>query len=144
MICSLAHSTGRLARKRPFGSPEGRTTVLGTKAAQGAGFGAAIGGMAGAIVAVVATVGTSIALSGLGFVIAGPIEAALAAAGTVGVAPTLMGTLVGWDIPEARVKEYGSGIRGGSILMGINPRNAEDADYLEGSWRSTAGTEVTR
>ena len=65
-----------------FGStPDGRTTELGTKAAEGAGIGGAIGGTVGAIAAAVAAVGTSIALPGLGLVIAGPVAAALAGAG---------------------------------------------------------------
>ena len=56
-------------RTRHFGStPDGRTTELGTKAAEGAGIGGAIGGTVGAIAAAVAAVGTSIALPGLGLV----------------------------------------------------------------------------
>lgn len=50
----------------------GTETELGNKAAEGAGVGGAIGGTIGAIAAAVAAVGTSLALPGLGLVIAGP------------------------------------------------------------------------
>ena len=63
------------------GSAAGRETELGNKAAEGAGIGGAIGGSLGAIAAAIAAVGTTIALPGLGIVIAGPIAAAIAGAG---------------------------------------------------------------
>ena len=135
-------------RKRHFsgddgGAVGGRQTELGNKAAEGAGIGAGIGGTVGAIVAAVAAVGTSIAVPGLGLVIAGPIVAALAGAGAGGAAGTLVGALVGWNIPEERVKEYESGIRDGGILMGVRPRSVDDASHLEERWRSASGTRVT-
>src|SRR2546425_7655089 len=49
-------------------------------AADGLGFGGAIGGTVGAVLAAIAAVGTSIAIPGLGLVVAGPIAAALAGA----------------------------------------------------------------
>jgi len=131
-------------RERHFGGTDNRPTELGTKAAEGAGIGAGIGGTVGAIAAAVAAVGTTIALPGLGLVIAGPIAAALAGAGAGGAAGSLVGALIGWNLPEERVKEYESGIKEGGILMGMKPRNAEDADMLEGHWRSANGTNVYR
>ena len=131
-------------RKQQFGSLDGRTTELGTKAAEGAGIGAGIGGTVGAIAAAVAAVGTSIALPGLGLVIAGPIAAALAGAGAGGAAGSLVGALIGWNMPEERVKEYESGIKQGGILMGMRPRNDEDAAHLEEHWRSANGSNVYR
>ncbi len=53
----------------------------GSKAAEGAGVGGAVGGAVGAVLAALVAVGTSIAVPGLGLVIAGPIAAALAGAG---------------------------------------------------------------
>ena len=58
-------------RKKYFAT--GVQTELGTKAAKGAGVGGAIGGTVGAIAAALAAVGTSIAIPGLGLVIAGPL-----------------------------------------------------------------------
>lgn len=130
-------------RKRHFAG-DGPTTELGTKAGEGAGIGAGIGGAVGAIAATLAAIGTSIAVPGLGLVIAGPVAAALAGAGAGGAAGGLVGALVGWNIPEERVKEYETGIRQGGILMGVRPRNDEDATYLEQNWRDGQGTSVYR
>lgn len=129
-------------RKKQFSGEQGRTTELGNKAAEGAGVGAGIGGTVGAIAAAIAAVGTSIAVPGLGLVVAGAIAAALAGAGAGGAAGGLIGALIGWNIPEERVKEYESGIKQGGILMGMRPRNDEDAAHLEEQWRSANGSNV--
>jgi hypothetical protein len=132
-------------RKRHFsGSTDGRATELGTKAAEGAGIGGAIGGSLGAIAAAIAAVGTTIALPGLGLVIAGPLAAAIAGAGAGAATGGIVGALIGWGIPEERVKEYDQGIREGGILMAVRPRNDEDATYLENSWKSNRGEHVYR
>ena len=131
-------------RERHFGTQQGRETELGSKASEGAGIGAGIGGVLGAAGAAIAAVGTSIAIPGLGLVIAGPIAAALAGAGAGGAAGGLVGALVGWGIPEERIKKYEGGIREGGILMGVNPRNDEDATHLEGHWRSARGADIYR
>ncbi|MBG6082523.1 hypothetical protein IWX58_004210 [Rubrivivax gelatinosus] len=123
-------------RQQHFGSASAPRTELGTKAAEGAGIGAGIGGAVGAVAAALAAVGTTIALPGLGLVIAGPLAAALAGAGAGGAAGGLLGALIGWGIPEERVKQYESGLREGGILMGVRPRNAEDADWFEQNWRA--------
>jgi len=122
----------------------GLETELGHKAAEGAGIGAGIGGTLGAIAAAVAAVGTSLALPGLGLVIAGPIAAALAGAGAGGAAGGLVGALVGWNIPEERVKEYEQGIKQGGILMGVRTRSDDDASQLEKNWRDANGQSVFR
>ena len=132
-------------RQRHFSSDNtAGNTELGTKAAEGAGIGAGIGGTVGAIAAAVAAVGTSIALPGLGLVIAGPVAAALAGAGAGGAAGGLIGALIGWGIPEERVKRYEAGIKEGGILMGVRPRSEEDADYLNRHWQDARGADIYR
>ncbi|MEO8079794.1 MAG: hypothetical protein ABI641_04635 [Caldimonas sp.] len=131
-------------RKRHFAGTAGRDTELGNKAAEGAGIGGAIGGSLGAIAAAIAAVGTTIALPGLGLVIAGPLAAAIAGAGAGAATGGIVGALIGWGIPEERVKHYEQGIREGGILMAVRPRNDEDASYLENSWRSHSGEHVYR
>ena len=132
-------------RKRHFtGNDAGRETELGTKAAEGAGIGGAIGGSLGAIAAAIAAVGTTIALPGLGLVIAGPLAAAIAGAGAGAATGGIVGALIGWGIPEERVKEYDAGIRDGGILMAVRPRNDEDASFFESSWKSNRGEHVYR
>lgn len=128
-------------RRRYFADTE---TELGNKAAEGAGVGGAIGATAGAIAAAIAAVGTSIAIPGLGLVIAGPAVAALAGAGAGGVTGGLIGALVGWGIPEERVKHYEKGIKEGGIVMGVTPRSDEDAEYIEREWRNQRGEHIYR
>lgn len=115
----------------------GAETELGNKAAEGAGVGGAIGGTLGAIAAAVAAIGTSLVLPGLGLVIAGPLAAAVAGAGAGAATGGLIGALVGWNIPEERVKHYEEGLKKGGILMGVRPRNEEDAAYFEKHWGSS-------
>lgn len=130
-------------RNRHFaqGSAE---TELGTKAAEGAGIGGAVGGTLGAILAAITATGTSLALPGLGLVIAGPAAAAAAGAGAGAATGGLLGALVGWGIPEERVKHYESGLKQGGILMGVTPRSQEDADYIEQHWRSNQAQHLYR
>lgn len=128
-------------RKRYF-SGEAAPSELGNKAAEGAGVGGAIGGTLGAIAAAIAAVGTSIAIPGLGLVIAGPVAAALAGAGAGAATGGIVGALVGWNIPEERVKRYDEGIRQGGILMGIKPRTEEDAAALQSAWRQHGAQDV--
>ena len=60
---------------------DGPETELGSKALEGTGAGAAIGGTLGAIIAGIAAIGTNLFLPGLGLVVWGPLAAALAGAG---------------------------------------------------------------
>lgn len=130
-------------RKKHFSSDEQLDTELGNKALEGAGAGSAIGGTVGAILAVVAAAGT-LAIPGLNIVAAGPIVAALTGAGAGGLAGGIIGALVGWGIPEDRAKIYESGLREGGIVMGVNPRNQEDAEYFEREWKNHRGEQIYR
>jgi hypothetical protein len=119
-------------------------TEIGTKAWEDAGKGAAIGGAVGATLAALAAIGTTLALPGLGLLIAGPIAAGIAGAGAGGLTGGLVGALVGYGIPEERAKLYEKGIKEGGIVMGVTPRTTEDADYLENDWRTNRGEAVYR
>ena len=130
-------------RKRHFAAA-GTETELGNKAAEGAGVGGAIGGTLGAIAAAVAAVGTTIALPGLGLVIAGPLAAAIAGAGAGAATGGIIGALVGWGMPEERVKRYDEGIKNGGILMGFSPRSDDDATHLENSWKVNRAQDIYR
>ncbi|MBA3649087.1 MAG: hypothetical protein H0W62_11155 [Chitinophagales bacterium] len=131
-------------RKKHFKNDDRPSTELGSKAMEGAGTGSAIGGTLGAIIGAVAAIGTSLLIPGLGLVVAGPLAAALAGAGAGGVAGGLIGALIGAGIPEDRAKKYEEGIKNGRIVMGIHPRNDEDASYIENQWRSSKGEEIYR
>ncbi|MBV8856623.1 MAG: hypothetical protein JOZ02_06665 [Acidobacteria bacterium] len=123
---------------------DGRETELGNKALEGAGTGAAIGGTVGATLAAIAAIGTTVALPGLGLLVAGPIAAALAGAGAGGATGGIIGALVGAGIPEERVKHYEKGLKEGGIVMGVTPRSDEDAEYFEREWKNHHGEEVYR
>lgn len=131
-------------RKKHFSGDGGMTTELGSKAAEGAGIGGAIGGTLGAILAAVTATGTTLALPGLGLVIAGPLAAAAAGAGAGLLTGGLVGALVGWGIPEERVRHYESGIKEGGMLLGVKPRSEEDAASIERHWRDNQGTHIYR
>ena len=109
---------------------------LGSKAAEGAGTGSAIGGTIGAIAGVVAAIGTSLVIPGLGLVIAGPIAAGLAGAGAGGITGGIVGGLIGSGMPEDRAKQYEAGIKQGNVVLGVHPRNEEDAQYFENNWKT--------
>lgn len=119
-------------------------TELGTKAAEGAGAGSAIGGTIGAIVGVIAAIGTSIVIPGLGLVIAGPLAAGLAGAGAGGITGGIIGALIGLGIPEERAKVYESGLKDGKVVIGVRPRNEEDAESIEKHWKENEGELVFR
>ena len=130
-------------RRTHFGD-DTRRTALGDKAMEGAGVGSAIGGTTGAILGAIAAIGTSVALPGLGLVVAGPIAAALAGAGAGGLTGGIVGALIGSGIPEDRAKAYESGIKSGGIVMGVNPRTDEDADYFANEFRNNRGENIYR
>lgn len=130
-------------RQRHFGSGTADTD-LGDKALEGAGVGSAIGGTVGAVLAAIAAIGTSVALPGLGLIVAGPLAAALAGAGAGGLTGGLVGALVGSGIPEERAREYEEGVKSGGIVMGVPARSDEDAEYFENEFRTHRGENVYR
>ncbi len=131
-------------RKRHFSSDDAADTDLGSKALEGLGAGAAIGGTTGAVLAAIAAIGTSVILPGLGLVVAGPLAAALAGAGAGGATGGLIGALIGSGIPEDRAKAYESGVKEGGIVMGVNARSDEDAEYFENEFRTHRGENIYR
>lgn len=130
-------------RKRHFGDDDkDDTTELGNKSLEGAGAGSAIGGTLGAIVGAIAAIGTSVAIPGLGLIVAGPLAAGLAGAGAGGLTGGLIGALVGAGIPEERAQVYETGIKEGSIVIGFKPESAEDARYFESNFQQNRGEHI--
>ena len=56
----------------------------------------------------------------------------------------LIGALVGHGIPEEHAKHYEQGLKEGGIVMGVNPRTTEDADYFEHEWRNNRAESLYR
>ncbi|HEX8738227.1 MAG TPA: CsbD family protein [Pyrinomonadaceae bacterium] len=131
-------------RSKYFSDADADDDGLGSKALEGAGAGSAIGGTLGAIIAGIAAIGTNVLLPGLGLVVAGPLAAALAGAGAGGLTGGLVGALIGSGIPEDRAREYEEGVKNGGIVMGVNPRTDEDAEYFENEWRNYRGESIYR
>ena len=111
------------------------TPEIGSKAASGGMAGATVGGAVGAVAAVLAAAGT-LAIPGLGVVLAGPLAAALAGLGAGGAAGGIIGALIGAGIPEERARLYKSDIEKGGIVVGVRPRSVEDVTYFENAWRN--------
>ncbi len=130
-------------RRRHFGDAEPGTELQhGTKAAEGLGKGAAIGGGIGAALAAIFAVGSSLVIPGVGLVVAGPIAAALAGAGAGGATGGIIGALIGAGIPEDRVRDYERGINDGGIVIGTKYRDADHARELERDYTDYGGTHV--
>lgn len=110
---------------------------LGSKAMEKAGVGSAIGGTAGAIVGAIAAIGTSVAIPGLGLVIAGPLAAGLAGAGAGGLTGGLIGALVGSGIPKERAEVYENRIKEGGIVLGVTPKSGVESTEIANNWRTT-------
>ena len=131
-------------RNKYFPSDRPADTELGSKALEGTGAGAAIGGTVGGVLGALAAIGTSLVIPGLGLVVAGPLAAGLAGAGAGGLTGGLIGALVGSGIPEEHAKTYESGIKQGNLVMGVNPRSDEDAEYFEREWKNSQGEHIYR
>lgn len=132
------------ARNKHFSKDDDRHSDLGDKAWEDAGKGAAIGSGVGATLAALAAIGTTLAIPGLNLLVAGPLAAALAGAGAGGLTGGLIGALVGHGVPEEHAKHYEQGVKEGGIMMGVNARSDEDADYLENEFRTHRGEHVYR
>ncbi|GAB4020160.1 hypothetical protein EXU85_24510 [Spirosoma sp. KCTC 42546] len=117
-------------RKQHFDASDSDDSALTDKALEGVGKGSAIGGTVGAVAAAIAAIGTTLALPGLGLLIAGPLAAGLAGAGAGGLAGGLIGALVNSGIPEETAKAYESGLKSGGIVVGVHPRDEADRVYL--------------
>ncbi|WP_419420958.1 hypothetical protein ACNVED_06590 [Legionella sp. D16C41] len=110
-------------------------SASGDRMKEGMGVGGAIGGIVGATLGAIAAIGTSLAIPGLGLVIAGPIAAGLAGAGAGSLSGGLIGALAGWGIPEDKARRYEEGVRSGGILMGVRRDPSRDYSDLENDWR---------
>lgn len=119
-------------------------TGIGSKAAEGAGIGGGIGAALGALFGAIAAIGTSVAIPGLGLLVAGPLVASLAGAGAGGIAGGLIGALVGAGIPESQAREYEKGIREGGILISVTPHSEAEADRIEEVFKDADGELISR
>ncbi|MFO0929948.1 MAG: hypothetical protein U0736_23485 [Gemmataceae bacterium] len=118
------------------------SSEAGSLAVEGMGVGGAIGTAVGATIAALAAVGTSMVVPGLGLVIAGPIAAALAGGGAGAVTGGIVGALVGYGIPEPDAAAYQDALRNGGVVMGVVPRDSDQADEVKDVFRANHGVSI--
>lgn len=115
----------------------------GNQAVEGVAMGGAIGTAVGASLAAVAAIGTaSLAIPGLGLIIAGPIVAALAGGGVGAVAGGTIGGLVGLGISESNAKAYEQALRDGGVAIGVVPHSSEDMGRIKKYFEKQGGDNV--
>jgi hypothetical protein len=114
----------------------------GTLATEGMGVGGAIGTALGATLAAVAAIGTSLALPGLGLIIAGPIAAALAGGGAGAVTGGIIGALVGAGMTEQNAQAYEEALRSGGVVIGVVPHNNDDTSEIQRKFNEFNGENV--
>lgn len=98
--------------------------------ALGGATGAAIGGTLGAILGI----GSTVVFPGVGLVLAGPLVAGLIGAGAGSISGGLIGTLIGWGIPEDRAKVYENAVQDGGIILGVK-EHPETSTTLKEDWK---------
>lgn len=114
----------------------------GTHGAEGVAAGGAIGTAVGATIAAVAAIGTSVAIPGLGLIIAGPVAAALAGGGAGAIAGGVIGGLVGLGLPESNADAYHEALRNGGVVIGVVPRSTEDGTLIEQEFERLHGGNI--
>ena len=116
--------------------------AAGSMATEGMGVGGAIGTAVGATLAAVAAIGTTIALPGLGLLIAGPIAAALAGGGAGAVAGGAIGALVGAGMTEQNAQAYEEALRHGGVVIGVVPHNDDHSNDVQAKFKQFNGENV--
>ena len=114
----------------------------GSLATEGMGVGGAIGTAVGATLAAIAAIGTSVALPGVGLIVAGPIVAALAGGGAGAVTGGLIGGLVGAGMTEQNAQAYEEALRSGGVVIGVVPHSSESASNIQAKFKEFNGENV--
>jgi len=104
---------------------------VGNMAVEGISVGGAVGTAVGAALGAVAAIGTSIALPGIGLIVAGPIAAALAGGGAGAVTGGLLGGLIGLGISEENAQAYQEVLRQGGAIVGVAPHTGDEATKIQ-------------
>src|SRR5438874_3885763 len=113
-----------------------------TTAPEGVTTGTVAGGITGGVLGWLTGIG-ALAIPGLGpFIAAGPIVAALAGAGAVGVLGGFIGALVGMGIPEYEAKRYEGRIREGGVLLSVHCDSGEWVTRAKDLLTSTGAQDI--
>jgi hypothetical protein len=116
--------------------------TAGTKAEEGMGVGGAIGTAVGATLAAVAAIGTTLAIPGLGILVAGPLAAAFAGGGAGAVTGGILGALVGAGFTEQNANAYEEALRNGGVVIGVVPKNHDHINAIKERFKELNGENV--
>ena len=112
-----------------------------SKADEGAAAGATFGGVTGAIIGSLGTVG-ALAIPGFNVVVVGTLAGALAGLGAGAAAGGILGALIGAGIPEHEAKLYEKELSAGSILIAVDAEDEKRAKDVERVLRSVDAVEI--
>lgn len=122
--------TRDVAHEKSTKAPEGATT--------GAGTGVIVGGALGWLMGIGA-----LAIPGVGpFIAAGPVMAALAAAGVAGTVGGIAGALIGMGIPEYEAKQYEGQVKNGGILLSVHSENSSSTRHAKEILKRTGAQDI--
>jgi hypothetical protein len=127
------------ARVRYFPAPGFHARLLGDDLKEGPGLGGIIGAGTGTALGAMLAAAASLAIPGVGVVVAGPLAAVLTGAVIGGLSGGLLGSLVGVGMSEEHSKFYEEKIKEGNILIAVNPRSDEDTRTIIREWRNAHG-----
>jgi hypothetical protein len=107
-----------------------------------AGRGALLGGTTGAIITVLAAIGSNLALPGFGLVMMGPLLAGLTGAAAGGLAGGTIGALIGSGYPKEHAEYYETSIQEGSVMISVSPKNALEKEEIIEEFKKCNGQSI--
>lgn len=107
-----------------------------SKVDEGTAAGAALGGLAGAVLAILTSAG-AVAIPGLNIVVAGTLISGLAGLGAGAATGGLLGALIGAGIPEHEAKLYEKEVKSGSILLAVKATDNDQKQSIKEILNST-------
>jgi hypothetical protein len=104
--------------------------------------GAIGGGAAGAVLKVIAAIGTNLVLPGVGLVLAGPLLAGLTGAAAGGLAGGTIGAIIGSGYAKDDVDYFEDKIKQGGIIISVEVKSHLNKESLAEEFRRCNGTRV--
>lgn len=104
-------------------------------AVAGSALGAILAGIGGA---------ASLAIPGLGLVVAGPLAIALESALVGAVGGGFAGALIGVGVPENQAKRYAESLLEDGVIVAASPADPAEAQLIENVFEETRGVDLIR
>ncbi|MCA9628128.1 MAG: hypothetical protein KC766_10700 [Myxococcales bacterium] len=105
--------------------------------------GAVAGGAIGAVLAGIGGI-ASLAVPGLGLVVAGPLAVALESALVGAVSGGFAGALIGIGVPENQAKRYAQSLLDQGVIVAASPADPSEASRIESVFEETRGIDLVR